>query len=136
MSEITFMVGGRECTAAELRRNAPKAPPKSSITHHKATHDRSEAALSMGFMVLARQAGYEDMARASYHADIKRHEEKPKENKHPGMFDDYLRRWKSRNKPTRLTRRPYQLKQAADEFAALAEKQGWIEVEVEEQLKT
>ena len=138
MREITFLCGGRELTAAEIQREAAMQPrqPKSSASEHKTTHKRDEAKLSLGFIVLGRPADYMDTVRKAYETELSLHEEKPKEVKHPGMLDDFARRWKMKNKPARISRRPYSLEDAAKACAELAKKSGWVEVEVEEVLKT
>ena len=115
MSELTYVCGGREMTVAELQREAAMQPrpPKSSAPEHKTSHDRSEASISLGFIVLGRPADYMDSVRKSYAAELQLHEEKPKECKHPGMLDDFARRWKTKNKPARISKRPYSPQDAA-----------------------
>lgn len=132
---LTFIVGGREVTAATLLRDTVRPPPKTRATEHKTTHDRSEAALSMGFVVLGRPADYLDELHLSYANELKLNADKPKEYKHPGDIEAFTRRWKTKHKPKRIGR-PYSLESAAKTCAELARKSGYVEVEVSKLLKT
>jgi hypothetical protein len=139
MPELTYIVAGQEKTAGQLADDAKRAGmrrPASAPSEHKTTHKRDEARLSLGFIVLGRPADYMDSARKAYASELSLHEGDPKTCKHPGMLDDYTRRWKTKNKPARISKRPYQVRDAADICAALALKSGYVEVEIEEILKT
>jgi len=133
MPEITFNVGGRTVTADSILKSAPKPPPKVS-TNLRRTHERDAATVSDGFLVLGYPAGTPESIEREYRNQLAAHERQPNDNKHPGMLDEFIRRWYSKNKPKRIERK-FVLASSAEVCAELARKTGWVEVRVEEVLK-
>lgn len=132
MPEITFICGGREVTAKQLSDSLPKQKPKSAHGP-KRTSNRDEATHSHGFVVVGYPAGTEEEISSAYAQKLKACEANQKE-RHPGTLAEFASSWKRHTKPRRIGR-PYSLADAANTCARLAEKAGWIDVQVNEILK-
>jgi len=137
MSDLHFTVGARTISESELRANAAlqKAPaPAKKKASLRRTKDSDKATHSAGFQVL----GYTPTLWAElpdmYAEAVKKHEKDAK-NKHPGTLDEFIASYVLKNKPKKVRSKPYELRDAADICARLAEKAGWQRVRVEEVLK-
>lgn len=108
--------------------------PKAASSALKRTADRDSATVSDGFLVKGYPAGTPEKITNAYRDALKDHERKPKDFRHPGIPDDFTRRWYTKNKPQRIERKFF-LASAAETCAELARKAGWLDVRVEEVLK-
>jgi hypothetical protein len=113
----------------------PKPAPRKAEQPLKLVDDPHDAKVSQGFAVLGYRPGTPDLVLKVYELAVEGHARKPTAHRSPGVFEDFESRWYRTNKPQRVRSRPYELREAADECAQLAEKYGWTRVQVEELLR-
>lgn len=136
MTDLSYTLGDRVVSEAQLRADAALNKPLvlSKKPALKRTQDRDKASHSAGFLV----SGYTPTLWAQlpdlYAAAIKAHE-KDETVKHPGTLDEFILRYTNKNKPKRVRSKPYELHDAAQICAELAEKAGWQRVRIDEVLK-
>ncbi len=134
VSELKFIVNGRELDAAQVKATAAKAPPRVS-TSLKTVHQRDQAKASQGFVVLGYSPEHWDERVADRAEALRLHLLDPKETKHPGELEDWTPKWMAKHKPKRVRSKPYELESAADECGQLAVRAGWLYVHILEILK-
>lgn len=132
---LKFNIGGRTLTAEEFKAQAKKAAPRTASESLKAVDSRSEAKVSLGFVVLgyspehwAERINAHEAARQAYI------NQDPKA-KAPGTLDEFTVRWMAKNKPKRARSKPYEIEQAAVLCADLMRRAGWLHVRVDELLR-
>lgn len=134
MSEMKFVVNGKEMTALQLKAIAPKAPPKSSDAL-KTVELRDQAKVSLGFIVLGYSPEHWESRVKARSEALVLHEIDPLKNKAPGTLEEWTPKWMSKNKPKRVRSKPYELLGAAELCGQMAVKAGWLFVRIDEILK-
>jgi hypothetical protein len=123
---LTFNVGGRILDADQFKAQATPAKKAAPREVLKAVTDRSEAKLSMGFVVTGYPALEIAQAKES-------HERAMADGSETEPFE--LSRYARKHKPTKGRFKPFEVEASADDCAALLKRMGWHLVTVTELMK-